>query len=180
MSQIVPEALNQFWEQFNLTGYPNGTIEGTIPRCGVTYQLSSAQLLALQTTAVLLVPPPITPSGLGNLVPPAGYAYIPTSLRAEYVFKTTAYTIANADNALQIEYVGKTTALLSILATGLVDQTASTITLAPATPTPNLQIAVTDAANLGLEVKLAGTTPALTLGLGSLYLTLGYTIMPLF
>ncbi len=76
--------------------------------------------------------------------------------------------------------MGKTTALMSILATGLVDQTASTVTLYPATPTPNLQIAVTNCANLGLEVKLAGTTPALTLGLGSLHLALGYTILPLF
>jgi hypothetical protein len=180
--QIVPEALNQFWEQFSLSGWPNGTIEGTIPRCGVTYQLSSAQLLALQTTAVLLVPPPATPSGLGNLVPPAGYAFIPTSLRAEYVFLTagTAYTIGNADNAFQIEYVGKTTALLSLTATGLVDQTASTIALTQGTPTANLKISVANAANLGLEVKLAGTTPALTLGTGSVYLTLGYTILPLF
>src|SRR5882724_383055 len=144
MSQVLPEQLNQLWEQFALSGWPNGTIEGTVPRLGVTYQLSSAQLLALQTTAVLLVPPPIT-SGLGNLVPPAGYAFVPTSLRAEYVFPTagTAYTIGNADNAFQIEYVGKTTALLSMTVTGLVDQTASTIAL-NATTVSSAKIAVTN------------------------------------
>lgn len=175
---VSPEQINQYWEQFQLTGFPNGTVDGCMPVIGVRYVLSSAQLLALQTTAVLLVAPPIT-TGLGNLVPPAGYAFIPTSLRAEYKFVTTAYTIGNADNFLRIEYVGKTTTLLSILATGLLDQTASTVTLTPATPTANLQVAVTNCANLGLEVKLAGTSPALTLGDGTLHLALGYTIIPL-
>jgi len=180
MSQVLPEALNQFWEQFTLTGYPNGNIEGTIPRLGLSYQLSSAQLKALQTTAVLLVPPPASPSGLGNLVPPAGYAFFPSSLRAEYVFGATAYTIGNADNAFQIEYVGKTTALLSMTVTGLVDQTASTIAFTPGTQTANLKISVANSANLGLEVKLVGTAAALTLGDGTVYLHLGYTILPLF
>ena len=175
---VSPEQINQYWEQFQLSGFPNGIVEGTQPVIGIRYVLTSAQLLAVQTTAVLLVSPPIT-SGMGNLVPPAGYAFIPTSMRAEYQFKTTAYTIANADNALQIEYVGKTTALISMLMTGLVDQTASTIALTPTAQTANLHISVANAANLGLELKLAGTTPALTLGDGTLHLAVGYTIIPL-
>ena len=178
MSQVLPEQLNQTWEQFALTGFPNGTVEGTQPVIGIRYVLTTAQLLALQTTAVTLVAAPIA-SGLGNITPSKGYAFIPTSLRAEYVFNTTAYTIGNADNALQIEYVGKTTALLSMTVTGLVDQTASTVALA-ATTTSSAKIAITNMANLGLEVKLVGTTPALTLGDGSVHLALGYTIIPLF
>lgn len=178
MSQVLPEQLNQFWEQFLLTGFPNGTLDGTYAHVGVRYVLSSAQLLALQTTAVLLVPAPTT-TALGNLTPPAGYAFVPTSLRAEYKFVTTAYTVGNADNALQIEYVGKTTALLSMTVTGLVDQTASTLAL-NATTTSSAKIALTNCANLGLEIKLAGTTPALTLGDGTVHLSLGYNILPLF
>ncbi len=176
---VSPEALNQFWQQFQLTGFPNGAVEGTMPVIGVRYVLTSALLKALQTTAVLLVAPPIT-SGLGNLVPPAGYAFFPTSLRAEYVFGATAYTIANADNAFQVEYVGKTTALISMTATGLVDQTASTVAFTGTAQTANLKISVANCANLGLELKLAGTTPALTLGDGTVHLALGYTIIPLF
>jgi len=174
---VSPEQLNQVWEQFQLSGFPNGVVVGTMPILGVRYVLTTAQLLALQTTAVLLVSPPIA-SGLGNITPSKGYAFVPTSLRAEYVFNTTAFTIANADNAIQIEYVGKTTALLSLTVTGLVDQTASTLALG-ATTTSTAKIALTNCANLGLEVKLAGTTPALTLGDGSLHLALGYTILPL-
>jgi len=176
---LSPEAFNQFWEQFQLNGNPSGILIGTRPDLGITYQLSSAQLLAVQTTAVLLVSPPASPSGLGNLVPPAGYAFIPVNMRAEYVFGGTAYTIGNADNAFQVEYVGKSTALLSMTVTGLVDQAASTIAIA-ATTTATAKISVANSANLGLELKLVGTTPALTLGNGTVYLTLGYTILPLF
>lgn len=176
---VSPETLNKYWEQFQLSGFPNGTIDGTYAFLGIRYILTSAQLLALQTTAVQLVAPPVT-SLLGNAVPPAGFAFIPTSLRAEYKFATTAYTIANADNALQIEYTGKTTALLSMTVTGLVDQTASTVALTPGTQTANLKISVANCANLGLEVKLVGTTPALTLGDGTVHLSLGYNILPLF
>lgn len=177
MSQVQAEALNQFWDQFDLTGFPNGTVEGVYPVLSTRYVLSAAQLKALQTTAVLLVAPPVT--GGGIITPPGGYAFIPTSLRAEYQFNTTAYTIANADNAFQIEYVGKTTALLSMTVTGLVDQTASTFALNPTT-TSAAKIALTNMANLGLEIKLVGTTPALTLGDGTVHLAMSYTIFPLF
>jgi hypothetical protein len=178
MPPVTPESLSQWWEQFDLTGYPNGDLGGTIPRCGVTFQLTSAQLLALQTTAVQLVAAP-TASGLGNLTPPNGYAYVPTSLRAEFVPGATPYTIGNADNAFQIEYTGKTTALLNLTVTGLVDQSVATIATG-ATTVGTAKIAKANSSNLGLEVKLIGTTAALTLGDGTVYLTLGYTILPLF
>jgi hypothetical protein len=175
---VSPEALNKYWEQFQLSGFPNGTVDGTYAFVGIRQILTSAQLLALQTTAVQLVAPPVT-SLLGNAVPPAGFVYVPTSLRAEYKFGATAYTIGNADNNFQIEYTGKTTALLNLTVTGLVDQTASTFALAQTT-TSSAKIALANCANLGLEVKLAGTTPALTLGDGTVHLSLTYNIVPLF
>lgn len=175
---VSPETLNQFWDQFDLSGFPNGVVEGTDAHLGMRIVLTSAQLLALQTTAVQLVAAPVS-TGLGNLVPPKGYLLQPTSIKAEYQFNTTAYTIGNADNALQIEFTGKTTALLSMTVTGLVDQTASTIALG-ATTVSTAKIALTNCANLGLEVKLVGTSPALTLGDGTVHLALNYAILPLF
>jgi len=123
------------------------------------------------------VPPPIS-TGLGNLIPTGGYAFYPVDMSAQYQFVTTAYTIANADNAIQIEFVGKATALLSLLVTGLVDQAASTLAVNNRT-SPGAKIARTNCANLGLEVKLIGTTPALTLGDGTLHLKGFYRIIPL-
>jgi len=177
MAAVLPDSLSKYWEQFRLTGFPNGTIDGCTARQGIRYILSSAQLLALQTTAVTLVPAPVTTGGIP--VPPAGFVFVPTALRAEYVYNSTAYTIANADNAFQIEYVGKTTALLNMTVTGLVDQTASTFAGA-ATTIGTSKISVANCANLGLEIKLIGTGAALTLGNGTVHLGLDYTIVPLF
>lgn len=176
MSVVLPENQNQFWEQFNLTNFPNGISLDGCPLLAWQYTLSSAELKALQTTAVLVVPPPITAGGI--LIPTGGFAFYPVDLSAEYAFVTTAYTIANADNAIQIEYVGKATALLSLLVTGLVDQAASTLAVNNRT-SPGAKISRTNAANLGLEVKLIGTTPALTLGDGLLHLKGFYRIIPL-
>jgi hypothetical protein len=175
--KVVNSSLYPAWEQFSVTGYPNGVLNGTVPRFGATIMLASADLLALQTTAVQLVSAPVT--GAGIMLPPAGFALFPIRAAFEYVYNSTAYTIANSDNAFQIEYTGKTTALLSMLATGLVDQTASTYADNRAT-SPGAKIAITNAANLGLEVKLIGTTPALTLGNGTVYITLDYTCIALY
>lgn len=160
--------------------YPNGKqlfgpgkplgAAGVSGAAAVALQLTSAQLLALQTTAVQLVGAPT----LGG-----GYQLYPSSLYAEYVFGGTAYTIGNADNAFQIEYTGKTTALLSMLVTGLVDQAASTTACNQVT-TPGAKIAKANCNILGLEVKLIGTTAALTLGNGTVNIVLGYDIVTLF
>ena len=149
------------------TSSGTGVISQGLLNVQAVYTLSSAQLLALQTTAVQIV-----------IAPGAGFAVIPTSITAQYKFNTTAYTIANADNALQIEYTGKTTNLVKVLATGLADQTVNEITTVwPAVAGTDL--AQTNEANLGLEVKLTGTTPALTLGDGTITLTLRYTVLVL-
>lgn len=152
--------------------YPQGKYKALPGPAGglIALQLTTAQLLALQTTAVQLVPAPV----IGP-----GYQLYPTSLYAEYVFNSTAYTIANADNAFQIEYTGKTTSLLSMTVTGLVDQVVSTAAVQQVI-LAGAKIAKTNCNGLGLEVKLAGTTPALTLGNGVVNLVLGYDIVTLF
>jgi hypothetical protein len=166
-----------FWmEQFRATVLQNGLVQGTIPQFGLTYQLTSAQLLALNTTAVQLVPAPTT--GQGVPLPPNGFAYYVSKLKGEYVYGGTAYTIGGSSPLIQIEYTGKAVSLASLNPTGLVDQTVPTIQVAGATSGTNFNLSACQ--NLGLEVKLGGTTPTLTLGNGSLYLHMEYTVIPLF
>jgi hypothetical protein len=176
---VSPELLSQFWEQFQFSNVNNGSaLMGVASDCAVVLTLTTAQLLGLQTTPVQLVAPPII-SGLGNLVPAAGYVFVPTTVTADYDFEGTAFTIGNADNAFQIEYTGKATAMLSMLVTGLVDQAADTVATNFAAATGS-KIALTNCANLGLEVKLVGTTPALTLGNGNVTLSMLYNVYVMF
>lgn len=153
--------------------YPHGKPFGALSGAGSglwALQLTSAQLLALQTTAVQIVPAP-------SIGP--GYQLYPTTLYSEYVYNSTAYTIGNADNAFQIEYTGKAVSLLSQTVTGLVDQTVSTCCATQVTLAGS-KIAKTNCNGLGLEVKLVGTTPALTLGNGVVNIVLGYDVVTLF
>lgn len=130
--------------------------------------LSSTQLKALQTTAVAVAPA----AGVGTML-------VPLKMTLQYKFLTTTYTIANADNTFQIEYAGKSTLLMSVLATGVFDQAANAVAVGGLPAVVSVNLAQTNAANLGLEVKLTGTTPALTSGLGSGVLTLTYQVVPL-
>ena len=143
-------------------GGPNPA--GVIPPSGgqtVQVVLSTADLEALQTTAKQLV------AGI------PGYLLVPTRLTLQYKFNTTAFTLGNADNGFRLEYAGKTTALTgTTAAAGLVDQTASTVLSVLAAAAGAL--AQSNCAGLGLELKLIGTTPALTLGDGSVTATLEY------
>ncbi|HEX4503165.1 MAG TPA: hypothetical protein VH187_18685 [Scandinavium sp.] len=172
---VSPETLNQFWEQFQFSSVPNGqAMMGIASDSAAIVTLTSAQLLALQTTAVQLVAPP-TVSGLPTyLVPPRGFLYVPTGLTAEYAFGGTAYTIAGTTPVIQVEYTGKAVNLISISPTGLVDQAVNTTGSVFSTTSP--LVALTNAVNLGLEVKLGGTTPVLTLGNGTLTLHLLYNV----
>jgi hypothetical protein len=124
-------------------------------------------LLALQTTAVQCIPSP-----------PPGYFNDLWGAVLQFKHGTTAYTIGNADNAFQFEYTGQSTAILKENATGLVDQTVDTIiSQEPAVALAAFARSVSEA--LGIEVKLVGTTPALTLGNGVVIATINYAIMPL-
>lgn len=160
---------------------PTGTVSFTVfadpvvagqspPGAGantVTTVLTSAQLLALQTTAIKVAP-----------APPMGFFIKPRTMSLQYKFKTGAYTIGNADNAFQLEYAGKSASLIAPAATGLVDQTADTVITQEPSAT-QAAIARTGVEGLGLELKLAGTTPALTVGAGSVIVTLTYDTVSL-
>jgi hypothetical protein len=167
---------NLYQPPYALTQFPGGINSAKRPVMGSVKMLTSVQLLALQTTAIVIEPSPSVASVTGSV------QLVLQLERAsfEYIFPATggtAYTIANADNAFQIEYVGKAVALASVTATGLVDQTASTFVSVAASNAG--KIALTNCQNLGFEVKLVGTTPALTLGNGIVKVVLDWTIISL-
>jgi hypothetical protein len=179
MTQILPEQTNQYYEQFRGTGFPNGqNTMGVMSDCVIQYQLSSAQILAINTTPVVIVPNPIT-SLLGNLVPPNGYLFVPEMVTAEYIFGGTAYTANGTNPALVIQYTGQATTLLSILGTGLLTAAVNTQVTIPQSAAGNL--ALSASANLGFQVNIGGTvSPSFTLGNGTCVLTLLYNIVCLF
>jgi hypothetical protein len=148
---------------------------GVATDCAVVYQLTPAQLLALNTTAVQLVAPPQVTGLPSYLVPPGGFIYVPTTLTCEYKFGGTAYTIGGTTPTFQIEYTGKAVSLISMLLTGLVDQAVSTQATNFAAATGPIA-SLANSANLGLEVKLGGTTPLLTLGNGNVFISMVYNI----
>ena len=162
-----------FRPPYALTQFPFGVNSRGIPLMGTTKLLTSAQLKALQTTAIVIEPSPSTLAVTGVV----SLLLVPKRLTLEYVFATTAYTIGNADNAFQLEYIGKTTALASANATGLVDQTASAVI--SVNPANAGALLLTNCKNLGFELKLVGTAPALTLGDGTLNVTLEWTVINL-
>ncbi len=156
---------------YSLTNFPIGINSRHRPVMGSAVVLTSAQLLALQTTAVTIEPSPSTLAVAGKVA----MWLVLERMSLEYIFNSVAYTIGNANNAFQLEYVGKAVALASANATGLVDQAVSTVVSVAALNAGNL--AVSNVLNLGFELKLVGTTPALTLGNGTLQVILDWTIV---
>lgn len=174
-TQLNAKTLQQGFSQFNSTLF-SGLNVGRGVQKSVVWQLLAADLLALPTTKIQLVAAP-------NSTPPAvlgqsTFILLPGAAYFQYKYNTTAYTVANADNTFQIEYTGKTTALVSQAATGLMTLTADA-GVRPATVNAGI-LTTANSANLGLELTLVGTTPALTLGDGLLYLQLDYTVAPIF
>jgi hypothetical protein len=158
---------------YPLTQFQSGINSRKRPVMGSAMVLTSAQLLALQTTAIVIEPSPSTVSVTGAV----NLRLVLERMSLEYIFNSVAYTIGNADNAFQLEYVGKAVALASVNATGLVDQAASASVSVAASAAG--VIANTNCANLGFELKLVGTTPALTLGNGTLKVVLNWTMIVL-
>jgi hypothetical protein len=169
MSVGIPDAL--YDPPYPLTQFQSGINSRKRPVMGSTMVLTTAQLLALQTTAIVIEPSPSTLAVVGKVA----LWLVLERMSLEYIFNSTAFTIGNANNAFQIEYVGKTTALATANATGLVDQAASTCqSVAALNAGP---IANANCVNLGFEMKLVGTTPALTLGNGTLKVVLNWTMV---
>lgn len=168
MSVGNPDAL--YDPPYPLTQFQSGINSRKRPVMGSTMVLSTAQLLALQTTAIVIEPSPSTLAVVGKVA----LWLVLERMSLEYIFNSTAFTITGTSNFV-IEYVGKTTALATASATGLVDQAASTcVSVAALNAGP---IANANCVNLGFEMKLTGTTPALTLGNGTLKVVLNWTIV---
>jgi hypothetical protein len=155
---------------YPLTNFPSGVNSKKRPVMGSAVVLTSAQLLALQTTPVTIEPSPSTLAVAGKVT----IGLVLERMTLEYVFNSVAYTITGTSNFV-IEYIGKTTALATASATGLVDQSASTFVSVAALNAGNIPVA--NVLNLGFEMKLTGTTPALTLGNGTLKVVLDWTMV---
>lgn len=176
---LSPEQLSQYFQQFSADGFPSGMVNcGVMSDCAAVYQLSNAQLLALAATPVQILAPPQVTGLPSYLVPPNGFLYVPTTLTLQNKFGGTVFTIGNANNILQLEYTGQATSMLSILATGILDQNTNKLGTNLSAATGPI-VAPATGVNLGLEVKLTGTTPALTLGTGTAILTVLFNIYAL-
>jgi hypothetical protein len=158
---------------YPLTNFPSGVNSRKRPVMGSAVIITSAQLLALQTTAIVIEPSPSTVAVAGKV----NLLLVVEGMTLEYIFNSIAYTIGNANNAFQLEYIGKAVALASANATGLVDQGASSNVSVLASAAGNLSNA--NSANLGFELKLIGTTPALTLGNGTLKVVVRWSVVAL-
>ena len=168
-----PYDCNVFYFDPQPTAYPTGLVVGSLLANNITITLTSAQLLVLQTTAVQLVNAPgLPPKGFGSSM-----MLNPTGMTLQYIFGGTAYTITGTTPLLQVEYTGKAVNLISASPTGLVDQAVNTVVNVGAQAAGNQ--AQTNVANLGLEMKLGGTTPTLTLGNGTVVVTLKYDVLVL-
>jgi len=163
----------EFYFEPQPTALPSGVVLGGVMRSSLVITLTSAQLLALNATAIPLLNAPGTPpKGFGSSL-----VIVPTELYAQYTFGGTAYTLGNADNKVQVEYTGQATNLISVAANGLL--TAGVNTVVSVQPQAAGNLAQTVVANLGIEAKCTGTTPAFTLGNGTLTLSLDYDIIVL-
>lgn len=172
---ITNESLAPAYSQFNATRFAGLNVGRGVQK-SVVWKLLAADLLALPGTKIQLVSAP-------NSVPPAvlgqsAFILIPTQSYFQYKFNTTGYTLGNADNAFQIEYTGKAVALVTQAASGLVTL-GSSAGVKPTTVNAGI-LTLANSSNLGLELTLVGTTPALTLGDGLLYIQLDYTVAPVF
>lgn len=155
------------------TSYASGLMVGGVMSGAIAITLTSAQLLTLAATPVtLLNAPGLPPKGFGSSM-----VINPTGLFADYVFGGTAYTLGNVDNVVRVEYIGQAASLIQAPANGLL--TAAVNTFSSNVQQASQNLARTVGANLGLELKLTGTTPGLTLGNGTLTVTLKYDVLVL-
>lgn len=127
-----------------------------------TVTVSSAEILALYTTAKEIV-----------AAPTSGKALIFEKAVIMYDYLTTAYTIGSATN-LAFNYTDKTGAAVSATqaVTGMIDQVTDQYRFVPA-----LATALTPVAAAKLVLSLAGANP--TAGVGTLKVTIFYRVVTL-
>lgn len=180
LTSLIPKGANvpknwpwdsqEFYFYPQPTSYVGGVVIGGVMSGAVSITLTSAQLLALAATPIqILNAPGLPPKGFGTSL-----VILPEIMIADYVFGGTAYTLGNADNVVRLEYTGQAASLIQAPANGLLTAGVNTFSLNQAAVSQN--IARTAAVNLGIEAKVTGTTPGLTLGNGTLTLTLQYYI----
>jgi len=129
-----------------------------------TVTVTSAQLKALNTTSVQLV------AGV------VGHYFSPIQATVEYVFGTTAYTVGGFSSfSIGIGATDNETLLGGFNTAGFVDQTFSQVMTVPIGSTNVTQVnAVTDVTGLGIYLETLPLGSALTLGNGTLKITVIY------
>lgn len=135
----------------------------------VTVTLTAAQLLALNTTPILIVPAP----GAGNII-------FPQSFMLEYLYGGTAYHTPLTTNNAFFGWVGQAINSIDspIAFTGwgvFIETALSCLAFGPTGNAANVGINLANAENKGLQF---GVPNALTLGNGTLKVTLVYSIIP--
>lgn len=142
---------------------------GPVDVQAVTVQLTSAQLLALSTTPVSIV-----------AAPGAGFYVFPIAYALEYIFGTKAYsTPAKTNNAFfgwAGEAINSTNSPIAFAGWGtFIENTFSCLAFGPVGNAANVGIATSASANKALNF---GVPNALTLGDGTLKITLVYAVIP--
>jgi hypothetical protein len=152
------------------TSYGSGIVVGGVMMKSIVVTLTSAQLLNLAATPVqILNAPGLPPKGFGSSL-----VIVPETLYAQYTFGGTAYTLGNADNVVRLEHTGQAASLIQVPANGLLTAAVNTVSINQPQASANLAQSVV--ANLGIEAKVTGTTPGLTVGNGTLTLTFQYFV----
>lgn len=139
----------------------------------VKVNVTSTQLKALPGSPISLV-----------AAPGANQLLVVDSVVFQYRFGTTPYHIANGDNTGVLVYHGETQGAGFIVTnTGFFDQSVNEIawfTWTQATGgASGGQLPQSQCLNLGIDFTLAGTTPGLTLGDGTLEIVLEYSTIDL-
>ena len=132
-----------------------------------TVHLSAADLLALGGTPKEILP-----------APGAGKNYYVVGAFAKYNAGTVAYTVGNADNIFELVYGDALSAIKGFNESGPITTFIHTLTstLVPLINVDNAELSLpignTDNAPISLQIE--GTTPGLTLGDGTLDVTVLY------
>lgn len=148
---------NGGWQTYALTFSP--------PITQTTVNLTSANLLAMHGAPVTV----IAAQGANTFI-------VVERMLFEYVFNTTAYTVAGGTEVFLQMGTGSIKMTVNIPATGLLDQTASTSAMTSGS-SPTTAAANTAMANQPLQIT--NDTGALTAGLGTAVLTIWYSVVTL-